>query len=224
MSSHHIVRDKQEPALMIANGDSCNGELMGQLLEWSPYVLVLDGALDRVLQRGIKVDAVLGDFDSVSVQRLSTDQEQMIEWIHKPEQDNTDFDKGVIHLIENNHSAVNVIWATGRRMDHTFNNILSMARFSGQINITLWDDHSKAFILQRSYKKYYPAGTTLSLLPITQVMDVKTQGLRYNLEGENLHVPDRTGNSNEVVSDGIVEIHHEEGLLCLMECFDTSIS
>ena len=40
MSSHHIVRDDQEPALIIANGASCSNELLGQLLEWSPIVIV----------------------------------------------------------------------------------------------------------------------------------------------------------------------------------------
>ncbi|TAG64248.1 MAG: thiamine diphosphokinase, partial [Runella slithyformis] len=63
MSSHHIIRDKQEPALLIANGESCSFELMGQLLEWSPFVVVLDGAAQRVLDLGIKIDVLLGDFD-----------------------------------------------------------------------------------------------------------------------------------------------------------------
>ena len=63
MSSHHIVRDDQEPALIIANGASCNIELLGQLLEWSPLVIVLDSAMERVLELGIKVDVLLGDFD-----------------------------------------------------------------------------------------------------------------------------------------------------------------
>jgi uncharacterized Rossmann fold enzyme len=66
MSSHHFVRDGQEPALIIANGAECDSELLGQLLEWNPYVLVLDGALQRVLDMNIRVDAVLGDFDSVA--------------------------------------------------------------------------------------------------------------------------------------------------------------
>lgn len=63
MSSHHIVRDDQEPALIIANGLACNNELLGQLLEWSPLVIVLDAAIERVLELGIKVDVLLGDFD-----------------------------------------------------------------------------------------------------------------------------------------------------------------
>jgi len=63
MSSHHIVRDDQEPALIIANGAECSMELLGQLLEWSPVVIVLDNAIDRVLQLDIKIDVLLGDFD-----------------------------------------------------------------------------------------------------------------------------------------------------------------
>ena len=65
MSSHHVVREKQEPALIIANGASCSWETLGQMLEWSPYVMVLDGAVSRVLEMGIHFDAVLGDMDSV---------------------------------------------------------------------------------------------------------------------------------------------------------------
>jgi thiamine pyrophosphokinase len=52
MSSHHIVRDDQEPALIIANGAACSAELLGQLLEWS-----LGGVLDsmeRVMHLDIK--------------------------------------------------------------------------------------------------------------------------------------------------------------------------
>ena len=59
MSSHHIVRDTQEPALIIANGEACSRELLDQLLEWNPVVMVLDGALPRVLELGIKIDIVL---------------------------------------------------------------------------------------------------------------------------------------------------------------------
>ena len=63
MSSHHIIRDKQEPALIIANGEECTMDLLEQLLEWSPTVVVLDGAIERVISLGIKVDVWLGDFD-----------------------------------------------------------------------------------------------------------------------------------------------------------------
>ena len=65
MSSHHIVRDDQEPALIIANGACCQPDLLGQLLEWSPLVVVLDSAIERVMELDIKVDVLLGDRKSV---------------------------------------------------------------------------------------------------------------------------------------------------------------
>lgn len=40
MSSHHIVREKQEPALLIMDLNGFNDEHLGQLLEWNPTVLV----------------------------------------------------------------------------------------------------------------------------------------------------------------------------------------
>lgn len=57
MSSHHFVKEGQEPALFIL--DRIDFELAGQFLEWAPLVVVSEHALDEVLQWGIKIDAVL---------------------------------------------------------------------------------------------------------------------------------------------------------------------
>ncbi|MBX2968656.1 MAG: thiamine pyrophosphokinase [Cyclobacteriaceae bacterium] len=59
MSSHHIVREDQEPALLIANADTISLSWIEQLLEWSPTVSVLEPALETVLSWGIKLDVVI---------------------------------------------------------------------------------------------------------------------------------------------------------------------
>lgn len=196
-------------------------EILGQLLEWSPFVLVLDGALDRVLQQGIKVDAVLGDFDSINVQRLSVEGEQKIEWIHTPDQQKTDFDKGLDFLINQGHQAVNIVWATGKRLDHTYNNLISLGRYSGKLELVMIDDHSRIFALPKSFRKYYPAGSQISIMPLTDVLNIKTTGLKYNLNNEDFILPTRTGSSNFVESSGIVSVEYSDGVLCLMECYDS---
>jgi thiamine pyrophosphokinase len=223
MSSHHFVRDKQEPALIIANGDECSNDLLNQLLEWNPFVLVLDGALDRVLMKGIKVDAVLGDFDSLNVNRLGVEEEQHIEWVYTEDQDMTDLEKGIQYLIDQGHKAANIVWATGKRMDHTHNNIITMAKYHGQLPLCMLDDYSRAFCLnsgEEGYSKFYPQGSVLSLLPLTNVLGLTTTGLRYNLNTEDFILPERTGSSNEVEEAGIVEIKFKSGILLLMECWD----
>lgn len=60
MSSHHTVRDEQEPALVLAELAGVDYEQVGELLEWGPTVLVFVPALAQVLAWGIKADHVLG--------------------------------------------------------------------------------------------------------------------------------------------------------------------
>ena len=130
MSSHHVIRDKQEPALIIANGEACSEELLGQLLEWSPFVVVLDSAIHRVLDLGIKVDVLLGDFDrNLDLEAIQARQ-YPLEIVHTPDQNKHDLDKAYEYLIEKGFPAVNVIWATGRRADHTMTNITNLVRYS----------------------------------------------------------------------------------------------
>ncbi len=220
MSSHHIVRDDQEPALIIANGESCHPELLGQLLEWSPKVIVLDRAMDRVVELGIKADVLLGDFDR------GFDPENYIEFQHPleivvaPDQNKTDLEKAFDYLIERGHRAANVIWATGRRTDHTFHNLTILAAYRDKLNVVILDDYSRVMLLPRRYEKWYPKGTTLSLMPMGTVTGITTQNLLYPLEDGSLKLGYRTGSSNRVAKDGVVSIIHESGDLLLMECQD----
>ena len=220
MTSHHIVRDDQEPALIIANGESCHPELMGQLLEWSPKVIVLDRAMDRVMELGIKADVLLGDFDR------GFDPENYIEFQHPleivvaPDQNKTDLEKAFDYLIERGHRAANVVWATGRRADHTFHNLTILAAYRDKLNVVILDDYSRVMLLPRRYEKWYPKGTTLSLMPLGTVKGITTQNLLYPLKDGSLTLGYRTGSSNRVAGDGMVRIDHESGDLLLMECQD----
>ncbi|SDL80375.1 thiamine diphosphokinase [Siphonobacter aquaeclarae] len=220
MSSHHIIREKQEPALIIANGEACSWDLLAQLLEWSPFVVVLDGAILRVLDLGIHVDVLLGDFDRGLAREEIYARQHPIEIVHTPDQEKTDLEKAFDFLIERGHEAVNVVWATGRRADHTITNITNIVRYRDRLKIVLLDDYSRIFLLDRSYEKWYAAGTPLSLIPIGTVSGIGTAGLAYNLHDESLTLGYRTGANNYTEADGPVRILHTSGDLLLMECWD----
>ena len=214
MSSHHIVRDDQEPALIIANGAACNPELLGQLLEWSPLVIVLDSAMERVMELDIKVDVLLGDFDrGFNPEQYQTSQ-YPIEIIHTPDQNKTDLEKAFDYLIERKIPAVNVVWATGKRADHT------ITRYRDTLKIVILDDHSKVFLLPKKFEKWYTANTPISLIPIGHVTGIHSDNLFYPLKDDTLTIGYRTGSSNRVIKDGIVKIEHDEGDLLMMECLD----
>ena len=220
MSSHHIVRDDQEPALIIANGAACSNELLGQLLEWSPLVIVLDSAIDRVLDLEIKVDVLLGDFDRGFDAESYKEKQYPIEIVHTPDQDKTDLEKAFDYLIERKIPAVNVVWATGKRTDHTITNITNIVRFRNNLKIVILDDHSKVFLLPNKFEKWYPKNTPLSLIPIGEVKGIHSKNLYYPLKNDTLTIGYRTGSSNHAAEDGIVTIEHDKGDLLLMECWD----
>jgi thiamine pyrophosphokinase len=220
MSSHHIVRDDQEPALIIANGEACSQELLGQLLEWSPLIIVLDSAIERVLELGIKVDVLLGDFDRGFDAAYYKEKQYPLEIVYAPNQDKTDLEKAFDYLMEKGHKAVNVIWATGKRADHTITNLTNIVAYRNLLKIVILDDHSKVYLLPETFEKWYTANTILSLIPIGKVSGITTQNLFYSLKNEDLTIGYRTGSSNHVIQDGIVSISHSNGDLLLMECWD----
>lgn len=220
MSSHHIVRDDQEPALIIANGAACNNELLGQLLEWSPLVIVLDSAIERVIDLNIKVDVLLGDFDRGFDPHQFIKSQYPIEIVHTPDQNKTDLEKAFDYLIERKIPAVNVVWATGKRADHTITNLTNIVRYRDLLKIVILDDHSKVFLLPKKFEKWYTANTPISLIPIGHVTGIHSENLLYPLQNDSLTIGYRTGSSNSVVKDGMVTIEHQDGDLLMMECLD----
>ena len=220
MSSHHIVKDNQEPALIIANGEACSVELLHQLLEWSPYVVVLDSAIERVLELGIKIDVLLGDFDRNFNEKIYLEKQFPLQIVHTPNQDKTDLEKAYDFLIKKGHSAVNVVWATGKRADHTISNLTQIVSYRDKLKIVVLDDYSKEFLLPKKFEKWYPKNTIISLIPIGKVEKISTENLYYPLKNDTLQMGYRTGNSNHVSNDGIVKITYKKGDLLLMECWD----
>lgn len=220
MSSHHIIRSKQEPALMIANGSACKMDLLNDLLEWSPFVLVLDGAYNRFKDLEIKADAILGDFDSIKNLEEIEQKQQPIEIVHAPDQNKTDLEKGIEYLIENKHEAVNIIWATGKRLDHTLANLNALIKYQNQIKIVVLDDYGKFYLLSKYFEKWFQKGQNISLFPFNEAKNIKTKNLKYPLKNETLSLGKRIGTSNEVLDDGLVKIKFDSGNLLMLECWD----
>lgn len=220
MSSHHFVREGQEPALVVANGLACSQELLFQLLEWAPFVVALDGAFDRLWQLNIKVDAVIGDFDS-SFNSLTPP--YPLEQLLITDQNSTDLEKGIDFLISKGTQAANIIWATGYRTDHTLSNISILAKYHPRIVLNIIDDYSRIFHAGKKFTKWYPQGTIISLMPLGKVEGVTTENLKFPLKNESLELGYRNGNSNQVSEDGWVKVNCESGDLLIMECRDSNM-
>ena len=209
---------------MVADGAACQDWLLEELLGWAPLVMALDQALFRLEEKGIRVDCWLGDFDGIAnPHAYVAHNHPHIEVIHTPDQNATDFQKGIRYLAGRGYLQVHVAWATGRRMDHTFDNLCSTARLAREldIGITLYDDHGAIYPVRPGFRKWYPKDTIISLLPVGQVNNLTTNNLHYPLNSESLATDQRLGSSNVVEADGEVRLDFDVGgLLLIMESND----
>ncbi len=107
MSSHHFVKDQQEPAVFILNADEIHFDQVSAMLEWVPTVMVGQEALDRVLSWGIKIDVILGseEFQKANPQLLEA--QYPVKYLTVEERNF--LDKGLQYIIEGQHKAVHLV-------------------------------------------------------------------------------------------------------------------
>ena len=59
MSSHHIVRDEQEPALLVLSLKYELTKTLNNLLEWNPTVIIPEYLIAQAISKGFKFEIVL---------------------------------------------------------------------------------------------------------------------------------------------------------------------
>ncbi|RZK83156.1 MAG: thiamine pyrophosphokinase [Pedobacter sp.] len=141
MSSHHIVREKQEPALYIHQLGNFDEENLGQLLEWSPTLIVNASSYEKVISLGLKIDIVVNTASGVSFQENTKS-------IHVKSDELTDV---LEYLIEEKYPAVNIISAES--------NSLHLKPFFSKINLVVFNETYKSYAVRSGFKIWKPEGT-----------------------------------------------------------------
>jgi len=154
MSSHHIVRERQEPALLVLGMDNFSDELLGQLLEWSPTVIVTETMAEKLNAAGIKVDWVITD--------NGNDIQSDIKYL--PLSDNSIINTVFEFLTANNYPAVNVVTD---ELD-----ITEYLPFFDQINLVIFYNYQKIYAINSGFSKWKPARETIDLLTNTENLQV----------------------------------------------------
>lgn len=141
MSSHHIVREKQEPALYIHELGNFSEEYLGQLLEWSPTLIVNGSVYEKVLSLGLKVDVVLNTIEGLAVQENTKS-------IIGP---GDEYNTVINYLISEKYTAVNVI--------DTAKDLADLSFYLHKINIVLFTATEKSYAVKDGFSIWKPAGS-----------------------------------------------------------------
>ncbi|TZF82040.1 thiamine pyrophosphokinase [Pedobacter sp. BS3] len=159
MSSHHIVREKQEPALLIIDLEDFNHEHLGQLLEWSPTVMVSYQAYEHADSLGVKIDAVLTPDEHFPAQAHT---------LVLPTEDDPLSD-GLKYFVGEQYPSVNIITNTFAVKDY--------ALFVHDIDLVVYTPHKKIFPVRSGFSKWKTAGESIEI--IIEPAHLQTSGLEH---------------------------------------------
>ncbi|GAB4110050.1 MAG: thiamine diphosphokinase [Thermoflexibacter sp.] len=156
MSSHHIVRDAQEPALIIA-GTHLPHENIGQLLEWSPVIVVTENCLEEVLTWDIKIDKIVcQDIHYQYVYAISLHQQPLEIWQVANVNPSDFVHLALQKLIQRGHEAVSIIWE-----DFTPKDFLP---YIEKIELIVYHNYTKGYFVKKGvFKKWVTVGTVFYL-------------------------------------------------------------
>jgi len=145
MSSHHIVKEKQEPALYIHQLGDFDEEYLGQLLEWSPTLIVNSSDYEKVVSMGLKVDVVLNagisDFFQENTKVIRSSGQEL--------------DAVLDYLIAERYPAVNVI--------DRESNLRELGSYIERINVVVFTATEKAYAVKSGFKVWKPQGSIFKI-------------------------------------------------------------
>jgi thiamine pyrophosphokinase len=147
VSSHHIVREKQEPALLVLSLENFPAELLGQLLEWSPTVIATMQTAELLHDHGIKIDWIVTDNKQKSLQ-------SDIKLI--PVGNETHAEAALKYLVTHNYPAVNIIADNLQLKDYLF--------FADKIDLVIFYANQKIYAVNSGFSKWKPAGEVIEVL------------------------------------------------------------
>lgn len=209
--------------LLLAGGAAPSRALFRRLLELSHVFYCVDAGANTACRLNATPRAVFGDFDSVSekARRLLAGSE----WYPTPDQEFQDIYKALERLISEGAHAISVAGALGGRADHTFANLGALLRFSRDAAITFHAASEDIFALKGRWRmEDARALRRISILPMFGPARVRTDGLRYPLEGEILELGVRDGLSNSALGGPVsIEVSERPALVCVQRLRPSAI-
>ncbi|KKO92343.1 hypothetical protein AAW12_05325 [Sphingobacterium sp. Ag1] len=176
MSSHHIVRENQEPALLIENLFLIDEEGLGQLLEWSPTIVIEAETIDLLDARGYK-------FDIVFTKKSINDSQENLKIISY---DNDFLKTAIEYLIAHQYKAVNILTD---QLDVAY-----YRPYLEQINIVLITKGVRYCFVTTGFTKWKPTGERIRIEGLdadeknTHEGLIKINDNEYEMEKDGLFV------------------------------------
>jgi len=158
---------------------------MRELIRPGDRILCADGGADHAAALGITPHVVIGDMDSISPESLARLEPEATELVRLPgDKDKLDLEAAVEKAIHTGADRILIIAAFGGRLDHTFANVLLLCKPEwNHIEFTFADGRQRAWLLRGPEEILIEGdvGDVFSLVPLTRIEGVKSNGLAWPL-------------------------------------------
>jgi thiamine pyrophosphokinase len=204
--------------VIFANGEMPDIQQARSLLQPTDVIVCADGGSHYALEMGLQPNMVIGDLDSIGdedrrrIQAAGIPVRQ-----HSADKNETDLELTLHYALEQRPSAILVIAALGKRLDHTLGNIAALSDPGiASLDVRFDDGLDEVLFCRQNARLDGTIGDLVSLIPWgAEVKGVQTSGLRWPLKAETLY-PERTrGISNEML-DGTATVSVTSGLLLII--------
>jgi thiamine pyrophosphokinase len=201
-------------SVIFLNGRLPATKIIKKFIDRNTLIIAADGGANQVKDLKMKADFIIGDMDSINKNSLQYFTQKKTSFVKVDDQESTDFEKSLKFCIQKKLKSVVIFGATGMRPDHTLNNFSVLKRFYKKINVLLVTDEFYVSFLPKLLSLNYKSGETVSLIPMPFAKGIKTKGLEYALNNEDLEFGVREGALNKSNSDKI-HISFKEGDLLI---------
>lgn len=211
--------------LVITGGKAYDG-LISELVMKEHYSMIIaaDSGLNSADRLNLKLDYIVGDFDSVRQSVLEKYRAMKASIKTFPtNKDKTDTQIAIELAMSHNPTRIDITGASGSRIDHMLANIhLLMLPMQTGIDACIIDQNNKIYLRNKSFsiKKKEQYGSFVSLLPFAgNVSGLTLKGFKYPLNNALLTAGSSLGISNEIL-DEEARVSFGEGMLLVLETKD----
>ncbi len=212
---------------LIVSGGIVDDGLVCDMMKNGGYEIVIaaDSGMEVLYRHHLTPDIIIGDFDSVSTEALSSfRQTERIEVVElDPVKNDTDTEYAIRDAIDRGATFLTILGGTGNRIDHVLANVgLLGIGIERGVEIELIDAHNRIRMTDRPMKlsKKEQFGRFVSILPyLDEATGVTLTGFKYGLSDYTMTGCNSLGISNEIVEDE-AEISLRTGRLLVIESRD----
>jgi thiamine pyrophosphokinase len=202
----------------------CDGALSKKLLSRftkldeprQQVIIACDGASEFLYANKMTPDYIIGDLDSVTPKTLAYYKHKKVTVKKVVNQNKNDLEKALDLALGKKFKNISIIGLTGKRFDHSINNISILKRYSRKADIRVYDNEFVMMVIHKAAKLQCKVGDIVSLIPLPEATGITTSGLKYPLKNESLIFGKREGALNEAIAENVgVKIKKGELLILL---------